>query len=184
MSHVTCHMSHVTCNITHVMCHLFLFFLLLLLDKVVKLVNGGSVINRAYPACSTPAITLLLQHSSLQYCRPLLNCNVHQTHRGIPSFLRRELCFRDDHTWACTLWDQNIPNNFLTEVLKVCNFFLLISFIIFRWEPHAELKIKFHPKQLQMTEMWFLWVIEFSWPCLVWYFRIEILNFVLTAINW
>ena len=36
MSHVTCHVSHVTCHVSK-------------LDKVVRLISGGSVINRAYP---------------------------------------------------------------------------------------------------------------------------------------
>ena len=40
MSRVTCHVSHVTCNVS-------LFFFL---DKVVKLIGGGSVINGAYPS--------------------------------------------------------------------------------------------------------------------------------------
>ena len=39
---VTCHVSHVTCHMSHV--PLYLFFSL---DKVVNLVGGGSVINRA-----------------------------------------------------------------------------------------------------------------------------------------
>ena len=46
MSCVMCHMSRVTCYMSHVTCH---FFLLLFLDKVVKLIGGGSVINGAYP---------------------------------------------------------------------------------------------------------------------------------------
>ena len=37
---VMCQVSHVTCHMWHVMCHL---------EKVVELVGGGSVINRAYP---------------------------------------------------------------------------------------------------------------------------------------
>ena len=43
MSVISCHMSCVTCHMSHVMCHMFV------LDKVVKLVSGGSVINGAYP---------------------------------------------------------------------------------------------------------------------------------------
>ena len=42
MSCVTCHMSHVTSHMLHVTCPFFC------LDQVVKLVRGGSVINRAY----------------------------------------------------------------------------------------------------------------------------------------
>ena len=42
MSHVMCQMSCVTCHMSHVTC----FFL----DKVVKLVRGGSVINGATPS--------------------------------------------------------------------------------------------------------------------------------------
>ena len=54
MSCVTCHMSRVTCHVSYVMCPIslfffFNFFLLLSLDKVVKFITGGSVINRAYP---------------------------------------------------------------------------------------------------------------------------------------
>ena len=40
-----CHMSYVTCHVSHVMCHMSH----LVLDKVVELVGGGSVINGAYP---------------------------------------------------------------------------------------------------------------------------------------
>jgi hypothetical protein len=43
VSRVTCHMSRVTFHISRVTCHNFFF------DKVVKLISGGSVINRAYP---------------------------------------------------------------------------------------------------------------------------------------
>ena len=47
MSCVTCHVSHITCHVSHVTCHiLFLFYFL---DKVVKLIGGGSFINGAYP---------------------------------------------------------------------------------------------------------------------------------------
>ena len=54
VSHVTCHMSHVTCHMSHVMCHmsqffLFFFYNIFFLDKMVKLICGGSVINGAYP---------------------------------------------------------------------------------------------------------------------------------------
>ena len=44
VSRVTCHVSRVTCLMSHVRCHFFLFF-----DKVVKLIGGGYVINKAYP---------------------------------------------------------------------------------------------------------------------------------------
>ena len=47
MSHVTCHMTHVICHLQHVMCH---FFSSSFLDKVVKLIGGWCVINRAYPS--------------------------------------------------------------------------------------------------------------------------------------
>ena len=47
-------MSHVTCHVSHVTCHETLFFsssiFFLSLYKVVKLVGGGSVINRATPS--------------------------------------------------------------------------------------------------------------------------------------
>ena len=48
VSHVTCHMSRVTCCVSPITCHMssVRFFFL---DKVVKLVRGGSVINGAYP---------------------------------------------------------------------------------------------------------------------------------------
>ena len=39
----TCHVSHVTCHVLCVMCHMSHFFV----DKVVKLVGGGYVINGA-----------------------------------------------------------------------------------------------------------------------------------------
>ena len=46
MSHVMCHMSHVTCRMSRVACHIFFFFYS---AKVVKLIDGESVINGAYP---------------------------------------------------------------------------------------------------------------------------------------
>ena len=50
MSRVTCHISCVTCHVSHVACHMSHFFsFLFFLDKVVELVGGVSVINRAYP---------------------------------------------------------------------------------------------------------------------------------------
>ena len=53
VSHVTCHVSRVTCHMSHVTCHLiflkFNFILIFFLDKVVKLIVGGSIINGAYP---------------------------------------------------------------------------------------------------------------------------------------
>ena len=70
VSCVTCHVSLVTCHMSPVMCHLspvtcqkYLFFYIFIikknkkkikilqkiLDKVVELVRGGSVINGAYP---------------------------------------------------------------------------------------------------------------------------------------
>ena len=42
-------MSYVTCHVSHVMCNFFLLFSFLCSDKVVELVNDGSVIIRAYP---------------------------------------------------------------------------------------------------------------------------------------
>ena len=51
VSCVTCHMSRGTCHVAHVTCHVSLFFLIyFLLDKLVKLVVGGSVINGAMPS--------------------------------------------------------------------------------------------------------------------------------------
>ena len=50
LSPVICHMSGVTCDMSRVPCHMSLIFLLsFLLDKVVKLVGGGSVIIGADP---------------------------------------------------------------------------------------------------------------------------------------
>ena len=47
----TCHMSCVTCDMSPVTCHMSNFFLFyFFLDKVVKLVWGGSVINRPTPS--------------------------------------------------------------------------------------------------------------------------------------
>ena len=42
---VMCHISQVTCHISHVMC-----IFLKSTDKAVKLFDGGSVINDAYPS--------------------------------------------------------------------------------------------------------------------------------------
>ena len=52
MSHVTCHMSRVTCHVSHVK---GIFFY-----KVVKLVNGGSVING--PTLSSLNCKILVWH--------------------------------------------------------------------------------------------------------------------------
>ena len=41
VSRVTCHVSRVTCHMSRVTCHM--------LNKLVKLIGGGSVINGAYP---------------------------------------------------------------------------------------------------------------------------------------
>ena len=42
VSHITCHMSHVVCHMSHVVfLYIYIFY------KVVRLVGGGSVINRA-----------------------------------------------------------------------------------------------------------------------------------------
>ena len=48
MSGVRCHVSCVMCHVSRVMCNLFLSFFLSFLDKVVGLVGGWFVINRAY----------------------------------------------------------------------------------------------------------------------------------------
>ena len=50
VSGVTCHMSHVRCEVSGVTCQVshVTFFIYFLLDKVVELVGGGSVINGAY----------------------------------------------------------------------------------------------------------------------------------------
>ena len=58
-----CHVSHVTCHLSPVVCNFFLHLIIIqkkyikniyimlqkILDKVVELVGGGSVINGAYP---------------------------------------------------------------------------------------------------------------------------------------
>ena len=47
MSHVTCHVSHGTCHMSCVTCNMSQFFIIIFfLDKVVKLIGGGSVIGR------------------------------------------------------------------------------------------------------------------------------------------
>ena len=48
VSHVTFHVSPGKYHVSHVKCTIFFFFFLFL-DKVVKLIGGGSVINRTYP---------------------------------------------------------------------------------------------------------------------------------------
>ena len=55
MSHVTCHVSCVRCQVSHVTCHVSQYYFFCVLDKVVKLVGGGSVINGA-TTCKTPKI--------------------------------------------------------------------------------------------------------------------------------
>ena len=47
--HIMCHVSHVQCHVLHVMCSMSQYFFLSFLDKVVKLVGGGFVINGPYP---------------------------------------------------------------------------------------------------------------------------------------
>ena len=46
LQHVTCHMSHVTCHMSCVTCHKCF----LCVEKVVKLIGGGSVINEPTPS--------------------------------------------------------------------------------------------------------------------------------------
>ena len=48
VSCVTYHVSHVMCHMSHVLCHMLHFSSSFLLDKMMKLVGRGSVINRAY----------------------------------------------------------------------------------------------------------------------------------------
>ena len=48
MSRFMCHMSHVTCCMSCVICHMYLSSSSFL-DKLVKLIRGGSVFNGAYP---------------------------------------------------------------------------------------------------------------------------------------
>ena len=52
MSGVTCQMSHVRCQVSGVTCQINIYMYICFVffwDKVVELVGGGSVINRAYP---------------------------------------------------------------------------------------------------------------------------------------
>ena len=56
MSHVMCHascvmyhMPHVMGHVSHVTCHIIYKYLYFMLDKLVELFGGGSVINKAYP---------------------------------------------------------------------------------------------------------------------------------------
>ena len=71
MSGVMCHVSHVMCHLSGVTSHYF-FFLNLeeeknLLEKEVKLVGGGSVINGA-TLCS-----LILKPSKMKYSKILIS---------------------------------------------------------------------------------------------------------------
>ena len=51
MSLVACHMSHITCHMSHVTSHMSIFInFYLFFDKMVELVSGVSVINRAIPS--------------------------------------------------------------------------------------------------------------------------------------
>ena len=50
MSHVISHKSHVTCHVSHVTCHVSH---VIFLDKMMKLIGGGSVINGAYATLSS-----------------------------------------------------------------------------------------------------------------------------------
>ena len=57
MSHAMCHVSHVTCNMSHTICHMSQFFtFFFFLDKVVKFIGGGSVINLSCLVNSWPGI--------------------------------------------------------------------------------------------------------------------------------
>ena len=51
LSVTSCVTPHVTCHVSHVTCHnyFYLYFFIFFSDKAVKLLGGGSVINRAYP---------------------------------------------------------------------------------------------------------------------------------------
>ena len=54
VSRVMCHVSCVTCHVPHVTCHMLcvtyhnVFLVFFFVEKVVKLIGGGSVINEAY----------------------------------------------------------------------------------------------------------------------------------------
>ena len=62
VSHVTSHMSRFTGHVSHVMCQMsHVMFSSSSLDKVVKLVDGGSVINGATPSSLTKTTFRLLK---------------------------------------------------------------------------------------------------------------------------
>ena len=44
-----CHMALVTCQMSRVKCKFFLLHIFVFLDKVLELVQGGFVMNGAYP---------------------------------------------------------------------------------------------------------------------------------------
>ena len=66
LSCVTRHMSCVTCHLSYVMCHYFYFYFIFL-DKVVKQVCGGNVINGATSSSSLISIYYLIAMLSQIY---------------------------------------------------------------------------------------------------------------------
>ena len=79
VSHVTCLMSHVTCHMSHVTCRNSFFLFFCFFDKGLKLVGGGSVINRPYPSTlnDIQVFPLHSKHSFVLLLRlsPILNHN-------------------------------------------------------------------------------------------------------------
>ena len=74
LSRVRCHMSCVTCQMSRVTCHMspVIYIYIYFLDKVVKLVREGSVINRAYPVYFLCSLPRLFKFSSYFRC-PLIS---------------------------------------------------------------------------------------------------------------
>ena len=63
LKHVMCQASHVMCQLSHITCHIFVFFCFCSsLDKVIKLVSGGSVINGEVCVHEKIAIFLDIDH--------------------------------------------------------------------------------------------------------------------------
>ena len=76
------HMSRVMRHMSRVTCHFFFFFFFFL-DKVVKLIGGGSVINGAYPVKFTYAGPMSTLVEPNQMTRAIL---IHQLQHGEGSF--------------------------------------------------------------------------------------------------
>ena len=74
VSHVRCQVSGLRCQVSDVRHHLFyLFFSNIFLEKVVRLVGGGSVINAAYPVQFSSLRTFLPPGKIVPVC-PVVQC--------------------------------------------------------------------------------------------------------------